>query len=150
MAVLQRLQLRKSLENEAAYVLTNMAKVGLNNKKQRKECEKNNRKIFSNIKHHLGEFRQTFRLNYNKNFLTQVRQIKTTDDGSNITEEMTRQFEMMRDEIKEVKKQNQDLCNIISQLTNFLQSKQDRILGFTPNQEGELIILPEKEVKGTE
>ena len=64
------------------------------------------------------------------------RQIKTTDDGSNISEEMTRQFEMMRDEIKEVKTQNQDLHTVVSQLTNFLQSKYDESKNYTPNQEG--------------
>jgi len=54
--------LRKTLEKEAAFVLTNMAKVGLNNKKKAsKETEKNNKKYFGDIKYHLGEFRQTYR-----------------------------------------------------------------------------------------
>ena len=54
--------MRKNLEQEAAYVLTNMARVGLNNKKKdNKNFEKNNKRIFSDIKYHLGEFRQTFR-----------------------------------------------------------------------------------------
>ena len=51
------------------------------------------------------------------------RNIRSLDDGSNISEEMTRQFEFMRDEIKDIKQQNQDLKDVVNQLNNLIQLK---------------------------
>jgi len=130
LTVLQRLELRKTLKDEAAYVLTNMAKIGLNNRRkyQKDKLDKKNKEIGRNIKKHLNDFKRT------------SRQIKNFDDGSNVSEEMARQFEFMRDEIKEVKQQNQDLHKVISQLTELLQTK---------NPSETLIKMPDQEDKQT-
>jgi len=62
--LLQRLQLRKKLEKEAAFVLTNMAKMGLNNRKTQDETIKkeNNKKIAIDLRFHLSKFKHTLRL----------------------------------------------------------------------------------------
>jgi len=112
LTVLDRLSLRKHLKAEAAYILTNMAKVGVNNKRKKgEELETENKKAFRNIKKHLNDFKGI------------SRNIRSLDDGSNISEEMTRQFEFMRDEIKDIKQQNQDLKDVVNKLNNLIQLK---------------------------
>lgn len=45
-----------------------------------------------------------------------------SDDG-NISEEMARQFEFMRDEIKEIKAQQQNVSKVVQQLAEMLETK---------------------------
>lgn len=45
------------------------------------------------------------------------------DDSGNISEEMARQFEYMRDEIKEIKTQQQNVQRAVEQLAEMLETK---------------------------
>ncbi len=57
--ILNRLILRKKLEQEAAFVLTNMALIGLNNRRLKNEELRNeaNARITKKIKNHLTKFK---------------------------------------------------------------------------------------------
>ena len=45
------------------------------------------------------------------------------DDSGNISEEMARQFEFMRDEIKEIKTQQQNVQQAVQKLAEMLETK---------------------------
>jgi hypothetical protein len=51
------------------------------------------------------------------------RQLKSLSDDGNISEEMARQFEFMRDEIKEIKAQQQNVSKVVQQLAEMLETK---------------------------
>jgi hypothetical protein len=61
--VLQRLELRKKLKSEAGYVLTLMARIGLNNRKiidlNKRKLE--NQKVINRLKVHTNHFRRIAR-----------------------------------------------------------------------------------------
>ena len=64
LTVLNRLELRAELEKEAAFVLTNMAKIRLTNKKIKDEELRNkiNHKTILKLKHHMQKLKKIERL----------------------------------------------------------------------------------------
>lgn len=63
LTVLKRLHIRKKLQYQAAHILTNVAKIGMNNKKSetKEEAKLKNKRNVMQIKRHLNSFRNTSR-----------------------------------------------------------------------------------------
>jgi potassium intermediate/small conductance calcium-activated channel subfamily N protein 2 len=105
LAVLTRLELRKELKSEAAFVLTLMAKYGLLRKKPDFPGKAKTLETFIvKIKIHLDSCKKI-----NRN-------IKSIDDGASVTEEMNRQFDRLRDDMNTMQDSQKHIEELLQNL----------------------------------
>jgi len=90
LVVLRRLELKREQKKEAAFILTNIAKLGMNKKKISNPNlrDKKNEEVVGDLKRHLNTFKQI------------TRRIKGVEDNVGAYEEVNRQIGNVREDIK--------------------------------------------------
>jgi len=114
LTVLKRLELRKEVQKEAAYVLTNMAKISLTKRKikERELARKRNWINAVRFKKHAHYFKDA------------SRKLTTEATSGNMHEEMHRRFDIMGDVIHEMSVKQDKLEDLIKNLTDVMSTFQ--------------------------
>ncbi|KAL4474749.1 hypothetical protein ABPG74_001445 [Tetrahymena malaccensis] len=118
-AVLQRLHLKGQMKHHAAHILTLLAKIGLANRKGKFE----------------GQFKKQTQIRLRKalnEFKIAQRQYRSIGD-ENISEEMGRQFDFLREDLKEIQKKQNALLETNIQLMQHLKLDQQQIEYYAKN-----------------
>jgi len=98
LVVLRRLELKKKQKKEAAFILTNIARLGMNKKKisNPELRDKKNEEIVGDLKRHLNTFKQI------------SRKIKGVEDNVGAYEEVNRQIGNVREDIKSLMEKQEE------------------------------------------
>jgi len=114
LTVLKRLELRKHVQKEAAYVLTNMAKISLTKRriKERELARKHNWKNAVRFKKHVNYFKNA------------SRRLNTQTTSGNMHEEMHRRFDIMGDVIHEMSVKQEKLEDYMKNMMDMITAVQ--------------------------
>jgi len=110
LTVLERLELRGKLEKEAAFVLTNLAKIRLTNRRIKDDDlrEKMNQKTVLKLKNHMQKLKMIDRT---------LRGV----DNTQVKDQMSRNFLLLRNDIKDVMQEQTELIQTINTLKKTLE-----------------------------